>query len=841
MRGPPNTFWGKLTRDAEKRVVAWHPLIDHCADVATCCEALLERTLLRSRLAALGGLSDLDPAQCARLCVLAALHDLGKFNHGFQRKALSEPRDVAGHVGEIVALLLDGGRESDRARAAIAGAGIEAWGAERLLWAALTHHGKPVQAGEVGPIRRDLWRSHGGVDPVDGMQGLVKAAVRWFRHCGDPAAAFPEVPAFAHGFSGLVTLADWMGSDERLFPYAETGDPERIEVARTMATAAVRALSLDAPEVRAALGDLPEFAQLFGNKEPRPAQRVVLDLPITAASRLEILEAETGSGKTEAALARFFALLHAGEVDGLYFALPTRTAASQIHRRVLAAVKNAFTAEDRRPPVVLAVPGYFLVDDLEGRRGDAALAPFGVLWPDDERDRSRFRTWAAENSKRYLAGAIVVGTIDQVLLSALAVKHSHLRATALLRHFLVVDEVHASDDYMNRLLEEVLARHLEAGGRALLMSATLGAAARARFLAAGRAASAPPLRLARQRPYPCVTTLECSGERVIEITPPGRAKEIAVELSPALETPEQVAVIALAAARRGARVIVLRNTVTDALATQDAVERAVLPGDEGLPFSCEGMRAPHHARFAREDRLALDGAIESAFGVNRPPGGCVVVATQTVQQSLDLDADLLVTDLCPIDVLLQRIGRLHRHQREVRLRILEATWQLAERKRFTIPAENRDLVESATHPEALKEIAQRLGGNWLNHQSFLRGSAIAKGGQASLVLVNWSEPYGDRGFPNGLDARVSTRLGAGDRLARFAGPVLGPFGRPFAVLTIPAWLARDADEESSPEEVTMSAGTVRFRFGSRRFVYDRLGLRPDTVPSSDGEEDSADA
>ncbi len=132
-----------------------------------------------------------------------------------------------------------------------------------------------------------------------------------------------------------------------------------------------------------------------------------------------------------------------------------------------------------RPPVVLAVPGYLRVDDQEGQ----LLTQFDFLWPDADQRKNRHRTWAAENSKRYLAGSVVVGTINQVLLSTLVVGHAHLRATSLSRLYLVVDEVHASDTYMTTLLDRVLAFHLALGGHALLMSATLGTAAQARFFA----------------------------------------------------------------------------------------------------------------------------------------------------------------------------------------------------------------------------------------------------------------------------------------------------------------------------------------------------------------------
>src|SRR5690606_3519381 len=126
--------------------------------------------------------------------------------------------------------------------------------------------------------------------------------------------------------------------------------------------------------------------------------------------------------------------------------------------------------------------------------------------------------------------------------------------------------------------------------------------------------------------------------------------------------PVALAAQALDAARAGARVLVIRNTVGDAVATRQAL--AQLAPDAPEPFRLGGVGTLHHGRFAREDRRRLDTAVEAALGKDAPrAGGLVLIGTQTLEISLDLDADLLITDLCPIDVLLQRIGRLHRHER----------------------------------------------------------------------------------------------------------------------------------------------------------------------------------
>ena len=598
---------------------------------------------------------------------------------------------------------------------------------------------------------------------------------------------------------------------------------------------------------------------------PRPAQATVADLPDRDSGTITVLESETGSGKTEAALAHFVRLYSQGTVDGLYFALPTRTSAMQMFERVRAAIRQAFS---QPPPVVLAVPGYLRVDEAEGR----LLTRFDVQWPDH--DRFRYRGWSAENAKRFLVGAIVIGTIDQVLLSSLMVKHAHLRATALLRHLLIVDEVHASDAYMTRILEDVLARQIDAGGQALLLSATLGGETRARLLDPTRGTSRPTLEAATGTPYPLVSQRGSDGQDVslpVREDPTNRKdptrRTIHMDAEPWLEEHHRVAACALDAARRGAKVLVIKNTVRDCVDTQQALERATLE-DRHLLFACLGTPAPHHSRFARVDREALDHALEQQLGEERPAGGCIVVATQTVQQSLDIDADLLISDLCPADVLLQRIGRLHRHARGDRpagceqprtivlvprlrdlgvllnehgkarhhhglgsvysdLRILEATWRLIEQHQdWLIPKMNRMLVEQSVHSEALHALTAEMGGRWLEHAMQTIGAERGQSRQADLNLIDRTTPYSETSFPDSLE-RIPTRLGEGDRRVRFEPPVDGPFGLAVSELHIRAFWAAGVPDDETATKVASEAGVTRFHFGARAFVYDRLGLRPD--------------
>jgi CRISPR-associated endonuclease/helicase Cas3 len=867
--GRPVTFWGKLRRNEQEEVAEWHPLTDHCADVAAVAESLLDLPVWRARLSRLAG-RDLDDVTRARLSVLAALHDLGKFNLGFQAKGRPELGATAGHVSEALGALWG----DDVLRAHLAPFGRWGLGATGLLVSSICHHGRPqgVDAASAH-YQRSWWSARLGLDPAEGAATLIAACRHWFPRAFDEHAAdLPEVPAFEHAFAGLVMLADWLGSDTRYFPYSQPGAGERILFARKMAAqiAGEMALAVDL-EKRADAAERDPFARISpAEYSPRAAQSAVLQLPEAVAGSIAVLESETGSGKTEAALAHFVRLYASGAVDGLYFALPTRTAATQLFERVLSAVGRAFVEP---PPVLLAVPGYLRVDEARGTR----LPHFEVLWPD--RDRFRFRAWAAEQPKRYLVGAIVVGTIDQVLLSSLMVSHAHLRATALLRQLLVVDEVHASDAYMTRILEHVLGRHIAAGGHALLLSATLGGETKTRLLEPMRPRSLralPALPETLRAPYPLITQRDRAGNTT-SLAPPNDTPVRAVQIEPRpwLEDPETVAAFALAAARQGAKVLVIKNTVRDCVATQRALEQAARDEDRAILFSCAEALAPHHARFARGDREALDRALEQRIGKDRPEGGCVVVATQTVQQSLDIDADLLLTDLCPADVLLQRIGRLHRHRRARRpegwsephclvmvsrtrdlgvllseqgrprhhhglgtvypdLRILEATWRLVERHPvWRIPEMNRMLVEHSVHSQALAEITSAGDERWQRHEMEMIGLDLGQRRQAELNIVDWSQPYSGTSFPSGPESRIPTRLGEEDRRVRFAQPIAGPFGIEVSELVVRAPWAQGVPTEIDVASLVETRGRVtRFQFGAKRFVYDRLGL--------DREEDERD-
>ena len=861
--------WAKSPNRSGAVGSGWLSLIDHSIDVAAVAEALVCLPTVRDRLAALAE-RPLSAIDVARLCFFVGLHDAGKVNHGFQAKLRSEKPD-AGHIGPLWAIL---GRthvvEADRTirrhvRKALLASRWRLWcadrDAERDLWGViLAHHGNLIAAGRPEPR---LWRPRNGYDPVAALTELAEIMTGMFPDAfvDDDQKPLPDQARFQHAFAGFVTLADWLGSDETVFRFPSDGAPsgvERIHWSREQATELMSRRWFNPTRARdAATRLVTDFATLFpGLPAPRRAQMALIEESLPRAGQVTVLEAETGSGKTEAALIHFFRLFQAAAVDGLYFALPNRAAAVQIHWRIKEMVSRWLG--DAAPPVGLAVPGYLRVDADEGQR---LPDTHGVLWPDDV---VRDRVWAVENAKRYLSGAVMVGTVDQLLMGGLRVRHAPFRSGPMLRLLLCVDEVHASDAYMTALLRNVLDQHTTAGGHTLLMSATLGSLARLRLLG-GRVEShqAPDSSVAASLAYPSLQRSGGELQPLPRVDEESREKCVTVELLDPEPDLAHLLTQLKAAADSGAAVLFIRNRVADA--------REIVQSLEGIAarvLTCKGVVAPHHGRFAPEDRSLLDAALEQAFPKHGDRDGVVAVTTQTAEQSLDIDADWLVTDIAPGDVLLQRIGRLHRHPRArprgfdaPRVTVLAPTpeqlagtlnprgcvtrgrtilgigsvyenivgvlatreW-LATRGEVRIPADNRKLVEAATHHAALAEFAECLSDVWPAHLQDVENKTASRVGAALTVAINWDEPLTAPDNQPIPDVHARTRLGLKDRRVELPEPMRGPFGAQIRTLNVPGWMAQDIPEDTAVTDVTIGDGEIGFCLGSKTFRYDRLGL-----------------
>ncbi|GAB1407071.1 CRISPR-associated helicase/endonuclease Cas3 [Thermomonas brevis] len=677
-------YWGKA--DPALGEHAWHPLVFHSLDVAAVAHRYLEaRPRLLARMAAWFGL---DPESAlALICALVALHDLGKFGENFQCKR--EDLFAVGFPDRVGCVQSKCSTRHDHAGAVFAGGAMprilgENWplgdAFRSLLTACCGHHGTPVS-------------SRGLAD--DAMTGQAQAdAARWiretfalFRVNADTLRKLAEAPPPAihvasWWLAGLTVLADWVGSNTDWFGYAT--DEQRIwplgrywnEIAFGRAENALHAARL-MPQPAAPWRNLAALFPALAEATPSPAQQLCSSMPLGDAAQLFLLEEATGAGKTEAALILAHRLMDRGLGDGLYFGLPTQATSDQMYER-MDDVGPRLYAEGADPAILLAHgqrnqnPRFRARTRPSGRpeSGDAA-----------ETASQQAQQWLTQGSKRTLLGHVGVGTIDQMQMAGLRVKHQPLRLLGLFDKILIVDEVHAYDRYMQAVLCNVLKAHAAAGGSAILLSATLPRAdrqtlftafAEGRALAEAASASGALARLAQRRTraipepavkppmsleYPLLTHYRSGGAACTELRideSPRSRRRVRIDYR---ARQEDIDALLLEAHGTGRAACWIRNSVTEAV---EACQRlsALLPSGSVTLF---------HSRFALDDRLCIQNDVLRRFGRDSDAAaraGRIVIATQVIEQSLDLDFDLMVSDLAPIDVLLQRQGRLMRHLRD---------------------------------------------------------------------------------------------------------------------------------------------------------------------------------
>lgn len=873
---PTGRFWAKF--DAEQ--ATWHPLIAHSADVAAVLSRLLEDgSPIAARLARAAGLERLVPEVRAALIYLAALHDFGKANHGFQEKILPPGTGrrwpESGHV-KVVLKSLPSTPSLQRVIAemlhAFAGHPMET---ADLLIAALCHHGRPYGKDVEPALLGRLWspEARPGWDPIAMIRRLIHHARRWsgLDEFGAPVVV-PNMPLLTHLFAGALTLSDWIGSTGSVFAPTPSADDDPdgywdhvLEKAR-YACARIGVVPETRVTVQAGVEALSNlFPKIFPVNEPTPLQKHVAEMALPGPGSRVLIESETGSGKTEAVLALYARLRAMGKVSGLVFALPTRATATAMHDRVLEALPGVYR-DSVAPTVALAMGGAH----VRASTNESLIAEPPRTF--DDSDDRELTAWASSGAKKFFAAEIVIATIDQVLLSGLLTKHAHMRLALLSRHLLVVDELHSYDRYMAEVLGRVVDFHTAAGGIAAFMSATLSSVERARY--GGTPDDVPTMEEAVQRPYPLLSV--CAGpgmpwrDEPMEVSATSDSNKT-IAWHAALEA--QALASAVAAAQVGARVCVLRNTVKDARTT---VERIRESGGSAFLWRPSGsaFTPAYHSRYTQPDRMALDRAVLASFGKDAQGAGIILVATQVAEQSLDVDFDYMVTDLCPIDVLLQRIGRLHRHRRTrptgyeiARITViapekpiidyvhgdrmsgphgwgtvygdpgdLELTLRLVRDPAWStisIPRHNRELIERVYHPTPREALAKE-SMEWEKAFIVNEGKNLGRIVHARGAAVDFQIGYVDNGprFDPGAERRIRTRLGddsirveiGAEVPAFYADPDRTP---PVTTVDLPYHVVGDLPEgELAPRvsEISVTADGIQFLVNGKGPIrYDAAG------------------
>nr|WP_295738835.1 CRISPR-associated helicase Cas3' [uncultured Acidocella sp.] len=780
-------YWGK-SKDADG-ALTWHPAAYHMLDVA----AVAQGWLLASR-PIIPGLGPWRDAFAQPLTLMIALHDIGKFSRPFQAKVASlwpsalgaydprpEPRhDTAGYwlmqdpdVRHRISRLLPTDRPNE----------------EKVLWRAVCgHHGRPPSEQKID--RRAFCDASRAA-----ALACIDALLALLRPSSLPELSEEGVTALGWWLAGLTVLADWVGSAETWFPY----------VAPTLSLDQYWTLACKKAEwALASAGLLPAFPapafgllSLIGDNPPTPLQKFVAQVPLPDGPMLVLIEDQMGSGKTEAALLFAHRLMQAQGAAGLFMALPTMATANAMYAR-LGKAKNALFVNESEPSLVLV-------------HGKSRLM---VTNDADETASAQCAAWIGDDRRRSFLAACGAGTIDQAVLSVLPSRHAPLRLFGLSQRVLIIDEAHTYDEYVTEELRRLIEFQTRQGGSTIVLSATLPRSVRQRLVEAFGQEEA-----CQKAGYPLVTLASRTGLEEHDVAPrPGLDRRIELHRLPNADAALEVV---RAAAARGAAVGWIRNTVDDAVAAHAAL------GQQATLF---------HARFALGDRLAIEGAVQMRFGKTSIAGqrAHVVVGTQVMEQSLDLDFDILITDLAPVDLLLQRAGRLWRHARQGRpeaaprlyviapppvatpdkdwLRDFRGTaavyrdpallWRscraLLTKSVLDLPGDVRVLVETVYDPEA--EVPDGLAAQSMK----AIGKDSAARGAAWQNLLSWSKGYAQDGGAWQSDVMTPTRLADPSksyRLAVWNQGVLAPLCQgenawAMSEITLPLRLVQGAPEEA---------------------------------------------
>ena len=642
----------------------WHPLVFHCIDVAAVGSQLLQAD--RSLSERLRWLLDLKDDELSRVVpYLLSLHDVGKFAKRFQAKAPEHCPPCIGDSPE--AFHYDhatGGFQLFEADCALFGIARRAKRPWRILLSAVTgHHGAPPKADFERPSLAALRPSFGtaGIEAA----GEFAYAMRTLFNAPTDVTPAPRLGPASFALAGIAVLADWLGSNQEWFPYQsrESFAPNRdhgIDLGRYWDAAqakADRALSESGvlpTRARNRIG----FGDLIANAPPSPMQHWAQSVDLPRGPALFVIEDETGSGKTEAAVMLAHRLMAAGKAQGIYVALPTMATANAMFERLELTYLKLFG--DGHPSIALTHGARTMHEGFREAvlRGGRKERSYAAGDAEEETSASTAcAAWLADDRRRSLLADVGIGTVDQALLAILPSRHQSLRLLGLMRKVLILDEVHAYDAYMQREIETLLEFHAGLGGSAILLSATLPETMRRRLGAAFGKGLGHVQELAERLDdaYPLATVH--AGDASTEMAVPGRADRARRLPVRFLRTPEEAHGEVERAARAGQAVLYIRNTVDDVLDAQVALQERGVDADI------------FHARFTLADRLEIEQRIVETFGkrsTQKQRAGKVLLATQVVEQSLDLDFDVMISDLAPIDLLIQRAGRLWRHDRRER-------------------------------------------------------------------------------------------------------------------------------------------------------------------------------
>ena len=688
-------LWAKTDRADQQR---WHALPYHHIEVGAVAHVLWTDVIPLARKMEWAERLGVDIDLAGRwLGFIAAIHDLGKVSIVFQSLVAEQCERIACATGGAVQIPT---KVESKLRHGLVSAsvlpeilsrryGVSTLAARRYAIVTGGHHGVMATQTQLDTAANEAKRSV-GIGIWDEMR---QALVDWLWQAFELPDDLPEtikntVLTYQEAvwLAGLISVADWIGSDEAHFTFktAVATSPLRARCdAEETAREALQQAGWFYQPMDIPCATLTETFHFIEN--PFPAQNVALDA-IRGMSKpgIAVVEYPMGWGKTEIALwiAAYWAKHHG--IPGFYIAMPTMTTSDQLHTRVHdhfeQHAKDAVNLQLLHGQAALHVDKKHVANVVQGMgslsiQTEAAEDPSIATAeaaddPEAHRDRTSHdpvqrASWFT-NRKRGLLATYGVGTVDQALMAILQSKHFFVRLHGLTGKTIIFDEVHAYDTYMSSLFDELLTWLGAMGSPVVILTATLPQARTRQLIDAYNRGAGWSVASTEIAAYPRITTSD--GTRMQSVSSPidqANSRSVALRRMPADVADETAMWKAIGTAldqrlRDGGTAALICNTVKQAQHAYQVLQRWFDPATNELDL--------FHARFRQKERGNIQERVLEEFGkkTNRDgrrvrPLRKVVIATQVIEQSLDLDFDLMISMFCPTDLLLQRAGRLQRH------------------------------------------------------------------------------------------------------------------------------------------------------------------------------------
>ncbi|GET10237.1 CRISPR-associated helicase cas3 [Ligilactobacillus agilis] len=665
------SLWGKKKTDNGQQL--WLPLVAHLIDTKNVINWLFNHWISDGQREIIcGNLSEEKAQQLVNL--LGYSHDLGKATPAFQiKESYNQDKSLDKEVVEklirngfagLDSLVLANAKESPHNRAGEAL--LEKFGLNKNVGAIIGgHHGKPenkAPRNQLDEYKSNYWQTFNESEAQKHWQKVQKELVDYgLRLIG--FTDLKEVPKVnqqqAVLLTGLLIMADWIASSEYLNDDMSKPMFPTIDINQSFDDLDMNARYRRAIKTWKAhedtweperVTDIPGHYQKRWGFYPRPVQEKISEIIGEATDPgIVIIEAPMGIGKTEIALTAAEQLAFYSGRTGLYMGLPTQATSNAMFTRIKNWLESVGNEEGKKLSIKLMHGKAQFNKEYTNLIKAENIASDG-----DSSESVIINSWFS--GKKSVLDEFTIGTVDNLLLMGLKQKHLFLKHLGFSNKVVVIDEVHAYDAYMSSYLDRVLewlgAYHVPV----VILSATLPKDRRNKLLQAyslgkfGTKKFEAASNWQKNQAYPLMSMLD--NKNLVQVSDFEKQEVKDIDIFRMTDDEQAVINFAVSKIEDGGIAGIIVNTVKRAQALVELV-----PDD--IPTMLL------HSAFLAPDRAALEDELQGKIGKRGSrPEKLIVIGTQVLEQSLDIDFDVMFTDIAPMDLILQRVGRLHRHNIE---------------------------------------------------------------------------------------------------------------------------------------------------------------------------------